>query len=171
MDIYTDNSTKVSVCCLMLQGRSCIILITIWFFAGSFRVSLFIDLGCPWDLGTGWRGAFGTFMISRLICQDSDWWRFSIRNGVMGNNKLDSIMGFIIQHRVWERVWVWVQAKTQARGRPEKDPILEEHEETYGLRGRLWDLAVRRGRLVGFRYKNILKTTKNFAILYLWYYW
>ena len=35
--------------------------------AGSFRVSLFIDLGCPWDLGTGWRGAFGTFMISRPI--------------------------------------------------------------------------------------------------------
>ena len=35
--------------------------------AGSFRVSLFIDLGCPRDLGTGWWGAFGTFKISRPI--------------------------------------------------------------------------------------------------------
>ena len=34
-------------------------------FAGSFRVSLFIDLGCPRDLGKGWRGDLGTFMISR----------------------------------------------------------------------------------------------------------
>ena len=33
--------------------------------AGSFRVSLFLDLGCPIYLETGWRGAFGTFMISR----------------------------------------------------------------------------------------------------------
>ena len=40
--------------------------------AGSFRVSLFIDLGCPWDLGTEWRGAFGTFMINRPIYQESD---------------------------------------------------------------------------------------------------
>ena len=36
-------------------------------FAGSFRVSLFIDLGCPRDLGKGWRGDLGTFMISRPI--------------------------------------------------------------------------------------------------------
>ena len=35
--------------------------------AGSFRVSLFIDLGCPRDLGKGWRGDLGTFMISRPI--------------------------------------------------------------------------------------------------------
>ena len=37
------------------------------FFAGSFRVSLFIDLGCPRDLGKEWRGDLGTFMISRPI--------------------------------------------------------------------------------------------------------
>ena len=36
-----------------------------FFIAGSFRVSLFIDLGCPRDLGKGWRGDLGTFMISR----------------------------------------------------------------------------------------------------------
>ena len=36
-----------------------------YLFAGSFRVSLFIDLGCPRDLGKGWRGDLGTFMISR----------------------------------------------------------------------------------------------------------
>ena len=36
-------------------------------FAGSFRVSLFIDLGCPRDLGKEWRGDLGTFMISRPI--------------------------------------------------------------------------------------------------------
>ena len=35
--------------------------------AGSFRVSLFIDLGCPKDLGRGWWGDLGTFMISRPI--------------------------------------------------------------------------------------------------------
>ena len=40
--------------------------------AGWFRVSLFIDLGCPSDLGTGWRGVFGTFMTNRLISQGSD---------------------------------------------------------------------------------------------------
>ena len=36
-------------------------------FTGSFRVSLFIDLGCPRDLGKGWRGDLGTFMINRSI--------------------------------------------------------------------------------------------------------
>ena len=39
--------------------------IILLFIAGSFRVSLFIDLGCPRDLGKGWRGDLGTFMISR----------------------------------------------------------------------------------------------------------
>ena len=29
------------------------------------RGSLFIELGCPEDLGKGWRGDLGTFMISR----------------------------------------------------------------------------------------------------------
>ena len=28
---------------------------------------LFIELGCPGDLGRGWRGDLGTFMISRPI--------------------------------------------------------------------------------------------------------
>ena len=31
------------------------------------RVSLFIELGGPRDLGTEWRGDLGTFMISRPI--------------------------------------------------------------------------------------------------------
>ena len=31
------------------------------------RVSLFIELGGPKDLGTGWRGDLWTFMISRPI--------------------------------------------------------------------------------------------------------
>ena len=31
------------------------------YIAGSFRVSLFIDLGCPWDLRTVWRGASDTW--------------------------------------------------------------------------------------------------------------
>ena len=31
------------------------------------RGSLFIELGCPEDLGKGWRGDLGTFMISRPI--------------------------------------------------------------------------------------------------------
>ena len=37
------------------------------FFAGSFRVSLFIDLGCPGDFGKGRKGDLGTFMISKPI--------------------------------------------------------------------------------------------------------
>ena len=36
-------------------------------FCWLIRVSLFIELGGPQDLGTGWWGALGTFMISRPI--------------------------------------------------------------------------------------------------------
>ena len=46
--------------------------------------SLFIELGCPGDLGKGWRGDLGTFMISRPIYLNSNLWKFSIWNGVMG---------------------------------------------------------------------------------------
>ena len=35
--------------------------------AGLLRVNLFIDLGCQRDFGTRWRGAFGTFMVTRPI--------------------------------------------------------------------------------------------------------
>ena len=31
------------------------------------RVSLFIELACPRDLGKGWRGDLGTLMISKSI--------------------------------------------------------------------------------------------------------
>ena len=34
-------------------------------FCWLIRGSLFIELGCPEDLGKGWRGDLGTFMISR----------------------------------------------------------------------------------------------------------
>ena len=34
-------------------------------FCWLVRGSLFIELGCPEDLGKGWRGDLGTFMISR----------------------------------------------------------------------------------------------------------
>ena len=34
--------------------------------AGSFRVSLFIDLRCPGDFGKGWRGDLGTFIIVKF---------------------------------------------------------------------------------------------------------
>ena len=64
--------------------------------AGLFRVSLFIDFGCLSDLGIGWRGAFGTFMVSRPILQGSDWWKFIIWNEVMGINQSDSSMGIFI---------------------------------------------------------------------------
>ena len=43
-----------------------------------------MELGCPRDLGKGWRGDLGTFMISRPIELKSDWLKFSIWNGVMG---------------------------------------------------------------------------------------
>ena len=39
------------------------------------RGSLFIELGCPRDLGKGWRG-------------NSDWLKFSIWNGVMGKQPI-----------------------------------------------------------------------------------
>ena len=39
-------------------------------FAGLLRVSLFIDLECPSDLGTRWRGAFGIYILD-----GSDWWK------------------------------------------------------------------------------------------------
>ena len=42
-------------------------LLECFLIADSFRVSLFIDLGCPKDLGKGWMGDLGTLMISRPI--------------------------------------------------------------------------------------------------------
>ena len=41
----------------------CLICICSWLVRGS----LFIELGCPGDLGKGWRGDLGTFMIRRPI--------------------------------------------------------------------------------------------------------
>ena len=43
------DSIKLSAICWLVRG------------------SLFIELGCPRDLGKGWRGDLGTFMISRPI--------------------------------------------------------------------------------------------------------
>ena len=40
---------------------------TFWNYCWLVRVSLFIELGCPRDLGKGWRGDLGTFKISRPI--------------------------------------------------------------------------------------------------------
>ena len=58
---------------------------------GSFRVSLFIDLGFLWDLGTGWRGALGTFMISR---KGSYWWgNLTFGMGWWGNTQSASSLG------------------------------------------------------------------------------
>ena len=48
------------------------------------RVSLFIELVGAEDLGTGWRGAFSTFMINRPILHGSDWWTFRFQNMVTG---------------------------------------------------------------------------------------
>ena len=45
------------------------------------RVSLFIELGCPRDLGKGWRGDLGTFMISRPSYQGSHWWKLAFGIG------------------------------------------------------------------------------------------
>ena len=35
------------------------------FVAGSLEAAYSLNLGCPEDLGKGWRGDLGTFMISR----------------------------------------------------------------------------------------------------------
>ena len=51
------------------------------------RVSLLITLRFPEDLGKGWRGAFGSFMIIRPCLLNCDWSVFSIWNGVIGFNQ------------------------------------------------------------------------------------
>ena len=48
---------------------------------GSFRVSIVIELGCTGDLGMGWWGDIGTFMINRPILQGSVWWKLNLYNG------------------------------------------------------------------------------------------
>ena len=65
-----------------------------------FRVSLLIDLGFPWDLGKGWWGHLGTFMISRPIYQGSYWWKFSIWNGWLGANQSPSSSGNLVGNSV-----------------------------------------------------------------------
>ena len=52
---------------VLLHTEAYKIIFKMWIIAGSFRVSLFIDLGCPRDFGKGWRGDLGTFMIRRPI--------------------------------------------------------------------------------------------------------
>ena len=39
-------------------------------------------------MGTGWRGAFGSFMIISSTLLKSDWSKFSIWNGVMGSQPI-----------------------------------------------------------------------------------
>ena len=68
-------------------------------FLGSFKVSLFFELGYQSDLGTGWREAFGTFMISRPISQGTDQWKFSIWYSIYDG----------------ERFWAWIWARVWAR--------------------------------------------------------
>ena len=48
-------------------GKSNINYSTPFYFCWLVRGSLFIELGCTRDLGKGWRGDLGTFMISRSI--------------------------------------------------------------------------------------------------------
>ena len=45
------------------------------------RVSLFIELRGAEDLGKGWRGDLGTFMISRPILHGSNRWKLIFWNG------------------------------------------------------------------------------------------
>ena len=68
------------------------------FISGLFRVSLFINLRSPQDLGTGWLGALGTFMISRHIYKAviGDWWKLNIWIRMLGVNQLDFSMGISI---------------------------------------------------------------------------
>ena len=59
-------------------------------------------MSSPEDMGTGWRGAFGSFMIISSTLLKSDWSKFSIWNGVMGSQPIR------MKHRtgpgkVWER--------------------------------------------------------------------
>ena len=54
-------------------------------FAGSFRVSLLIDSGCPSELETGWRRGVLSLYDKRSGLQGSNWWKFGIWNVAMGN--------------------------------------------------------------------------------------
>ena len=45
-------------------------------------------MSSPEDMGTGWRGAFGSFMIISSTLLKSDWSKFSIWNGVMGSQPI-----------------------------------------------------------------------------------
>ena len=51
----------------MLLTVLCVVQQFLFFFCWLVRGSLFIELGCTRDLGKGWRGDLGTFMISRSI--------------------------------------------------------------------------------------------------------
>ena len=62
-------------------------------FAGSFEISFMIDLWGLQDLETGWRGVFATFVIIRPILPWSDWWKFSIWNGMMGSQLICLMCG------------------------------------------------------------------------------
>ena len=65
---YMQVSLKVSDLQAMLPDQvSLEATLCCWNFCWLVRVSLFIELGCPGDLGKGWRGHLGTFMISRPI--------------------------------------------------------------------------------------------------------
>ena len=69
-------------------------------FCWLVRVSLFIDLVFPWDLGKGWWGHLSTFMISRPTYQSSDWWKFSTWNEWLGDNQLASSIGNFVGNAV-----------------------------------------------------------------------
>ena len=57
-------------------------------FSRLFRVSLLIELGASRRFGTGWRVAFGIFVIIRPILLWSVWLQFSNWYGVMGSQPI-----------------------------------------------------------------------------------
>ena len=62
-----------------------------------------IEMGGSWYLGTWWRGAFGTFMISRPTFLCHDWLEFSIWNGVTGSDQscFNMLMSSVAHSGLW----------------------------------------------------------------------
>ena len=64
------------------------------------------------DMGTGWRGAFGSYMIMRSTLLKSDWSKVIIWNGVMERKPIRKKYGTgsgtgasLVQNRFMTKVW------------------------------------------------------------------
>ena len=80
---------SIIICLLLPLVISSNHIISGWYnYCWLGRVSLLIEIGCPQNFGTSWKRAFCTFMVIKPILLWSDWWKFSIWDGVMKNQPI-----------------------------------------------------------------------------------